>query len=225
LQLQILNTTVSIHEHSLRSPHKSSSSDPAAQLQELENLWTCLTAVKSWFNNFYSLEVFPLSNYPHFSMAILSQMAHCLVALFRLSTFESPNIPWDHQRIRSEELDLGEILAIMVDRWEKVPQAAGIETCPQRVGERDEQWAGDPWSHARKRIQGIKDWWQARVTATRGMDTPENTRAEDNGAMDELGLQGQQMEAMELGAMNMETLDDMWIRGLLGGGYDINWDP
>ena len=74
-------------------------------------------------------------------MAILTQMAHCLVALYRLSTFESPDIPWDRQRVR-QELDLGDIIKLIADRWEQVPAAAGIEMGSRRVGERGDVSVG-----------------------------------------------------------------------------------
>jgi hypothetical protein len=53
-------------------------------------------------------------------------MAHCLVALFRLSTFESPDVPWDRQLVR-QELDLGAMAQCMADRWGAVPEAAGLD--------------------------------------------------------------------------------------------------
>ena len=50
--------------------------------------------------------------------------------------------------------------------------------------------------------------------------------AEDDGAANGLGIPGQQqMEALEFGAMNMDTLDDIWMRDLMGGGYEFNLEP
>jgi hypothetical protein len=228
LQLHILSATLCIHEHSLSATPKSASSDPAAQLQRIESLGSCLTTVKSWFNTFFCLDTFPLSCYPHVSMAYFTQMAHCLVALYRLSTFESPDIPWDRQRVR-QELDLGDIFKLMADRWEQVPPAAGIEMGFRRAGERgDDQWSGDPWSHTRKRVLGIGNWWEAKVATMAAADAERESGpgAEENRAVNRFGAPGQQqMEALEFGAMNMDTLDDIWIRDLLGGGYEFNLEP
>lgn len=118
-----------------------------------------------------------------------------------------------------QELDLGDIVKLMADRWEQVPPAAGIEMGSRRVGERGDQCSGDPWSHTRKRILGIGNWWEAKVAAMTAADAERESglRAEVPGQ--------QQMEALEFGAMNMDTLDDIWMRDLMGGGYEFNLEP
>ncbi|KIN06912.1 hypothetical protein OIDMADRAFT_150163 [Oidiodendron maius Zn] len=224
LQLHILNTALTIHEHSLSTASKSSFSDPTAQLQRIESLWICFTAVKSWFNIFFNREAIPLSCYGHFSMAILTQMAHCLAALFRLSTFEAPDIPWDRQRIR-REMDLGDIVKLIVDSWEQVPQAAGIEIPHQPAGERgDNQMLEGSWLYGMKGLLVVRSFWEAKVAAMAAADAEREggPGPEDNRAMNEFGIPGsQQMDALEFGAMNMDMLDDTWLRDGLGG-YDFN---
>lgn len=252
LQLHILNATLTIHEHSLGNTSKPTSSDPAAQLQRIENLWTCLTAVQSWFNTFFCPESFPLSSYTHFSMATLTQMGHCLVGLFRLSTFEAPDIPWDRRRVR-QEMDLGDIIKHIVESWEQLPIVAGIEiprsasgkgditklivdswenvprvasieiprSGGQRAGERgDTQMFEGSWFYAMKGLLVVRSCWEAKVAAMTAADAEREggPRPEDNGTANEFGIAGsQQMGALDFGAMNLDLMDDTWIRDMLGG--------
>ncbi len=236
LQLHVLNTVLSMHEHSLSmhehslsiSPSKNISSDSSTQLQRIENLWTCLTTTKSWFATFLSLDSFPLSCYPQMSMAILAQMAHCLVALFRLSTFESPNVLWDRQRVR-QELDLGEVVKLMSDRWGGVSAAAGLDT--SGMGENGE----DLWILT-KRFMGIGNWWEMKVAAAAAAATEAEREGgrgvavghgngNGNEVVDGLGVPGpQQMEAMDFAAMNVDFLEDVWIKDLLAGGCEFTFE-
>ncbi|KAF4631334.1 hypothetical protein G7Y89_g6795 [Cudoniella acicularis] len=220
LQLHIFNTTLTIYEHSLSATPKSSSSDHAIQLQRIESLWVCLIAVKSWFNIFFCLESLPLFRYRHFSMAILTQLGHCLVALFRLSTFEAPDISWDRQRVR-REVDLADIVKRILDGLEQAPQVAGIEMNPRLVSEREGgQLLKGSWFYVKKVLLVVKNCWEAKFAAMNAADAEREggPGPEDNDAVNEFGIPGsQQMDALEFGAMNMDMLDDTWMRDLLGG--------
>jgi len=226
LKLHILNTTISIHEHSLTTTPKSTSSDPADRLQRIESLWTCFTAVKSWFNIFLSLESFPLSCYPHFSMTVLTQIAHSLVALFRLSTFESPDTPWDCQRVR-QELDFGEVIQLVVDRCEQVPSAVGIEMGPRRASEREDGlWPEGSWLHTMNKLLVVRGVWEAKIAAMAAPDAEreDGPGPEHNGTLNGFGVHGtQHMDALDFGGLDIDMLDDNWIRDMLGGGYDNNF--
>ena len=123
LRFHLLGLEITIHEQWLLPSPITSILD---QTQSMEGLWACFSAVKSFFEFMFFLDTFPLSTYVFLSIGVYSQLGHCLVALFRLSTFESPHIPWDCQRIVTE-LDLGDIASKWVDVYNAAPIAAGID--------------------------------------------------------------------------------------------------
>jgi len=229
LQLHLLHTVLNIHEHSLStSPSKNMSSDPSRQLQRIENVWTCLTAVKSSFEIFFSLDHFPPSCYPQTSMAIFAQVAHCLATLFRLSTFDSPDVPWDRQLVR-QELDLGEIARLLADRWGEVPAAAGLDM--SGIGENEV----DLWNVSKKRFMGIANWWETNVAAAAaaaagtgaGSDGAGGVVVEHGNGTEAVNgwCSGQkQMEAANFAATNTDFLDDAWMRDLFAGDYEFTLD-
>lgn len=143
-------------------------------------------------------------------MAILTQMAHCLGALFSLSTFESPDVPWDRQRVR-QELDLGEMVKLMLGRWKGVPAAPGLDT--GGMGEKGE----DLWTLT-KRSMGIGNWWETKVAAAAAAAAESEREGGHDVAMGHgngngnevvngFGVLGQQqMEARDFAAMNMDPL-------------------
>jgi hypothetical protein len=183
--------------------------------------------VKAWFNSFFSLESFPLSCYPYISIAIFSQLAQCLVALYRLTTFAAPGILWDRQRV-IQELDIADVIKLIGDRWERVPLAAGLETRPLQVGVReDDRWPEDPWSHTKRKVLAIGMWWEAKVAAMTGADVESENgpRSEGDRATNEPEISGQQQMDAEFRAMDMELLDDSWLRDLFVGEYDFNMAP
>jgi hypothetical protein len=183
-------------------------------------------AVKSWFNLFFSLETFPLSSYIHFSMMPLTQLGHFLVALFRLSIFESPDIPWDRRRVR-QEMNFGDIVQLIVDRWEQVPEANGIEMVPGMAKvTKDGVWSEPSWFHAMKRVLVVRSLWEAKVAAMTVADADRagGLKPEESEGVNGLGEPGmQQMDGMEFGGMNVDLLDDAWIQDILGGGYDFGF--
>lgn len=157
-------------------------------------------------------------------MAILTQMAHCLVALFRLSTFEAADIPWDCQRVR-RELDLGDTVKRIVDIWEQVPLAMGIELNPRLVAERDNgQLFEGSWLYGMRGLLLVRNYWEAKAAAMAAADAERNgtPELEVDGAMYDNGMpRSDQMDALEFGAMHMDILDDTWVRDILGG-YDFH---
>jgi hypothetical protein len=151
-------------------------------------------------------------------------MGHCLIALFRLGTFEAPDIPWDRQRVR-REIDLGDTVKHIVDNWEQVPLVAGIITSSRLMRERGDGqlWEGS-WIHAMKTLSVVKSCWEAKVAAMDAADAEREggPRPEDNGAVNGLDISGsQQIDSLEFGGMNVDMLDDTWIKDMFGG-YDFN---
>jgi hypothetical protein len=156
----------------------------------------------------------------------LTQMAHCLVALFRLSTFESPGILWDRERVR-QEMDFGDIVQLIVDRWDELPEANGIEMGPERVEvTEDGQMSEQSWFHAMKKLLVVRNLWDVKVAAmtavsaqgASGLGQQYNSTLNGGG---ELGMH--QMDNLEFYGMNVDMLDDNWIRDMLGGGYDAGF--
>jgi hypothetical protein len=145
-------------------------------------------------------------------MAIFAQLSHCLVVLFRLSTFESPNVPWDTQRIR-QELDLGKLVELWAERWDGIPAAAGLET--NTMSDKGD----DPWSFTKRKLFGIAKWWEAREGKVAAISAAEaekdGSHGVDHGTVD--GFGEQQMDTMDFTALSMDMFDDVWMGGLLGG--------
>jgi hypothetical protein len=153
-------------------------------------------------------------------------MGHCLVALFCLSTFESPDVPWDRQRVR-QEMNFGDMVQLIVDRWEQAPQANGIEMSPATVEFTDDGvFSEQSWFHAMKRILVVKNLWEAKVATMTAADAERagGLIPEHGGGMNGLGAADmQQMDAMEFGGMNIDLLDDTWVKDMLGGGSDFGF--
>ncbi|KAF8862483.1 hypothetical protein BDZ45DRAFT_616763 [Acephala macrosclerotiorum] len=189
LQLHIFNTTLTLHEHSLSATLKPPSPDPTIQLQRIENLWICLNAVKSWFETFFSLSESSPISYIHFPASTISQMGHCLMALFRLSTLEAPEVAWDCQRVR-REIDLGEVIKRIIDSWEQVPQVAGMEMCS--VGNSgNAQAPNGPCHYATKVLHVVRSCWDAKITAMAAEDAEGNcgSGVRNDGIVNEFGSQ------------------------------------
>jgi hypothetical protein len=219
LQLHIHATSLTIHAHCLAYTPPPPYPDPTAQLQRLESLWATFTAVKSWFGVFLSLDAFPLARYPHVSIATLTQLGHCLAALYRLTSFESADVAWCGERVRVE-LDIGDVTRLLAERWDAVSRA---------------DWGGeglDPWPHATKRALGIGSWWEAKVAKLGPRNTDGGTGGGNGGGPKVIEVvagpgvpEQQSIEALEFdGAVDIDILDDPWMMDLLGGGYDFNME-
>ncbi|KAL5348077.1 hypothetical protein ACLOAV_006557 [Pseudogymnoascus australis] len=215
LQLHIHATNLTIHAHCLASTPPPPFPDPAALIQRLESLWATFTAVKSWFGVFLSLDAFPLTRYPHLSIATLTQLGHCLAALYRLTSFESPGVSWCGGRVRAE-LDIGDVTRLLAERWDTVSRVDG-------GGE-----GLDPWPHATKRALGIGSWWEGKVARLGPRDTDGGSSSGEK-VSEAVGSTGvpeqQQIELLGFDAVDIDILDDPWMMDLLGGGYDINMEP
>jgi hypothetical protein len=156
-------------------------------------------------------------------MATLTQMGHCIVALFRLATFEAANISWDRQRVR-RELDLGSVIKLIVENFEQVAQAAGIEMEPLVGERRSGQLLERFWLCAARGFLVVKSCWEAKIAAMTAADAGREggPGPEVHEAAAEFGvLESQKTDTLEIEAMNLDILDDTWIRDMLGS-YDFN---
>jgi hypothetical protein len=210
LKLHLAHAAITIHETSLNAPPTSTrSSDPFNQLQRVDDLWTCFSATKSWINTFFSPEIFPPSCYPDISMALFTQLAHCLVILCRLNTFESSDIPWDCQRIR-QEMDVGELLRLWAETWDSVPEAAGL------ILDSDKNDIS-PWLYTKQKLQPIAKWWEMRLAAE---------KEKVHVATDDVGIGLDAVPQLHLGAIDFpvwtnDFMEGAWGSDIFGQGAEL----
>jgi hypothetical protein len=76
----------------------------ASSFQHLECLHSCLESIKSWFDIFLEIQS---ADYVGLSFSIISQLIHCLIALYKLSTLDDP--AWDKDAVR-KRIDVLSIL-------------------------------------------------------------------------------------------------------------------
>lgn len=142
-------------------------------------------------------------------------MAHCMVALYRLSVFEDPQ--WDVQLVR-QQLDLSLVLDRIIKTWENVKDAAGLD---QGISKVDDV---DIYTSNVKRIGLIKTWWDSKVAAETSNDVPSEKFANGNGDGSEnintepmAQAQGQGFEQPTFGMdMGQEFWDDGWWQDVFG---------
>jgi hypothetical protein len=218
LQLHTYNTILTLHEHSLNTVRsRNALADPLPNLRRVESLSACLVAVKSWFQTFFSLETVPLSCYPCISMALFTGMAHCLVALFRLSTFEAPGIPWDRQQVK-EELDFREVLKLWSDRWEKVPAAAGLEVLMTDGAE------DNMWFYTREKLSALTHWFDSKTAAMAAEAERQHGQGLESGILNGPTNPARHPTDIDFGMLTFDPFDDAWMRDMISGGFDFNTD-
>jgi hypothetical protein len=124
-------------------------------------------------------------------------------------------------------MNFGDVVQLVVDRWEQVPEASSFEMSPVAVEvTEDGVFSEQSWFHAMKKILVVKNFWEAKVAAMEATDSEKAGKlmSEDNGALN--GIGGPivlQMDAMEFGGLNLDLLDDAWIKDMLGGGPDFGF--
>lgn len=201
VQLATFHAIIVIHEHSLDS---CPASTPV--LERIDSLWACLSATKSWFTLFFRLDIIPLFQYPQLAMPVFNQLAHCLIVLFRLSTFESPH--WERKRVR-QELNLGETVKLMASRWEEVASAASLkETGAHAILGAAHDPDQGPWAYTRKKLLVVGHFWEMKLAS---MVQSEEGRSSTTNS-DECALNGfdeQQMNQLDFS--NMDWLNDIWM--------------
>lgn len=148
LLMHTYSTEALVHEVAiLKVPISSGGPD----FKRLDSLYTCLRAVKNWFDAYLMP---PPAAWLGTSMAVLSQMAHCIVALYRLSTLECPG--WDCQMAR-DYANLSIILEQIVEKLAQVKPAVGLDS-----GTPEDK---DIFSISSRTIDSIKVWWDSKLAA------------------------------------------------------------
>lgn len=85
-------------------------------------------------------------------MSIFYQLAHAIITLYRLSTFEAAG--WD-QRLARDTVNYSDILGEVVKRMKQVKEAAGLDIGIQE--------SLDVYSLASHRFQTIEEWWDVKI--------------------------------------------------------------
>jgi hypothetical protein len=144
--MQLYITELSIHEIPLSSTPPTSS---APNFEQAEAFFACARAAKNWFDIFLRT---PPASWVGFSMTIFTQLAHCIITLHRLSTFEAAG--WD-QRLARDTIDYSTILGAVIKGMKQVKEAAGLD-----VGIEESL---DVYGLTSHRFQTIKEWWDAKI--------------------------------------------------------------
>lgn len=131
---------------------KSTSDFQGVESLRIESLYTALEATKKWFDIYIT---FPPAHHVRFTIAITTQLAHAIIILYRLETFNHPG--WDRELMR-QVCNLTDVLDAVTDNMQKLQSAAGLD------------YDDDP-SHTRiwelnvRKMTFIKGWWHAKESA------------------------------------------------------------
>ena len=135
-------------------------------------------------------------------MPIFAQMAFCILALYRLATFDDP--AWDRGLVR-DTADLSLILGQIIEKFAQVKAAVNLDP-----GTSEDK---DMFSGNARKLQAIKTWWDTKVAA----ELNDNNNNNNNNNM---GVNETLVE------MNMDFLDDVWLREIFGqsgeGQFDLS---
>lgn len=137
-------TSLTLHESALSNASIMSKN---LNFQQLEYLYGCLEATKSWFNLFLTI---PSAEYTGFPFSIFAQMVHNLVVLYQLSVFEDP--AWDVNTVR-QSANVLSILSTVIESMSQVASLAGLE------GESD----SDIFSRVAKMYQSVLMGWEEKM--------------------------------------------------------------
>ncbi|KAH6667913.1 hypothetical protein B0J14DRAFT_489034 [Halenospora varia] len=154
---QMHNAALIINELALSLPISLTNSS-ISEFYHIEALYTCLYSVKSWLDLFLAT---PLSEYTGcpahshmgLSMAIFSQLAHCITATYRLSTYEHPS--WDKVAARNT-VSLSNVVDQISAKCSQIKDAEGLnDALPE----------DDAFARSLIKLGGIKSWWNSKVAA------------------------------------------------------------
>ncbi|KAL4875850.1 hypothetical protein BJY04DRAFT_210974 [Aspergillus karnatakaensis] len=136
--------SLTLHESALTNAAILSTN---VNFQQLEYLYACLEAAKSWFDVFLAIQ--PL-DYVCFPFSIFAQLVHNLVMLFQLSTLNDPG--WDTAAVR-QKADILAILSTIIENMGRVAGLAGLEGGPD----------SDVFSRIAKIYQTILVMWEVKL--------------------------------------------------------------
>ncbi|KAK4862913.1 hypothetical protein LT330_010743 [Penicillium expansum] len=140
----LYDAELSLYEVALVKPLADEEFSP----QRLDHLYACLHVVKQFFDLFFTI---PPAGYTSLALPYLTQVSHCLVTLFRLSTLDYPG--WDKSTVKST----ADILVIAEQIATRMGQVADA------VGMRSEGAYGDPFSKLGMMMQKLRSEWAVRL--------------------------------------------------------------
>ena len=120
-----------------------------SNFQHLKCLYACVESIKSWFEVFFTILPAAYSGFP---FSIFSQLVHCLVRLYRLSTLDDP--AWDKDGVQ-KTADLLLILDQVINNMEQVAALAELDNTDSSDG--------DVFSRTAKKFRSIRLQWEAKL--------------------------------------------------------------
>ncbi|RAL02599.1 transcription factor domain-containing protein [Aspergillus ibericus CBS 121593] len=140
----VYDAEISLYEVALAQPR----ADTEMSTRRLDHLYTCIQLVKQFFDLFFT--ICP-AEYTSLALPNLTQLSHCLVTLFRLSTLDYPG--WDKAAVK----DTVDILAVAEEIATRMGQVADA------VGIRSERGCIDPYSKLGMMMQKLRSEWEVRL--------------------------------------------------------------
>jgi len=180
--VHLYSTELTINEIALsKAPIISNSSD----FQRLESLYACLNSIKSWLDVLFAI---PASAIVGFPFSVCSQLIHCLIGLYRLSTLDDP--AWNKDIVRNT----ANLTLILDQVTDKIRQAAGL------AGLDSDSPEGNMLTKAAKMLGSIRLGWEAKLAVESTGPAISNT---------------QNVEEIIPEALPMDFSDDAWLTDIL----------
>ncbi|RAK81612.1 transcription factor domain-containing protein [Aspergillus fijiensis CBS 313.89] len=146
----LYDTEISLYEVALVKPPP----DEEMSSQRLGHLYACLHVVKQFFDLFFTIAP---AEYTSLALSYLTQVSHCLVTLFRLSTLDYPG--WDKAAVKGT-VDLLAVAEQIATRMSQVAAAVGM---------RSDGALGDPFSKLGMMMQKLRSEWAVRLPECPGV--------------------------------------------------------
>ncbi|KAK4165643.1 hypothetical protein QBC43DRAFT_315583 [Cladorrhinum sp. PSN259] len=218
-------TELAIHEVTFTKP-RGMPNTVIPDMQRYEAMESCLSAIKSWFTRHFSI---PSYVYVGMTFSYWCHLAHCLLALYRLSVLEDP--AWDRRAVRNK-IDLIQICERLRFGFEEIATKTRLDSGPT-VEE-------DGFCMFSKMLTRVGEAWSSELAALNnrqyssrsmsnnsggGGGVPVDPYMSNNGG-NSIDAQAQ-AHAAAAGLMNIPLLQfddsETWMAGL----FDMNWvvDP
>ena len=171
-----------MHEIAFSDPN----TDPGGtELLRIESLYRVLEAIRKWFQIYLS---FPPAHYVCFPLWISTQLAHGVVLLYRLSTFDHPG--WDLSLVR-DTCNLSVVINDVIINMTQVKSAAGLEYDdePSRI---------KLFDISIRKLTRINAWWQSKDNSQRDDHPPAADRIFETAH-----------------SASMDAFDDAWLNDVL----------
>ena len=190
LLLTLYDTELIIHEVGL-SKFAVISSGP--NFQKLESLHACLISIKNWFELFLSISP---ALYIGFAQKTFTQLAHCTIAMYRLTVLEDPE--WDRTVVQ-QTFNFPLTLGHLVEKFAVVKLAAKLDC--------DTAEDNDIYSGFSRRIATLKVLLESRAAAESA-----NANLVMNGTDEPM------LDAAGNPIPNLNFQDEAWLNDLLNIG-------